>query len=189
MTWIYRLQQRVAITGPECAALLAAVLALAAGLGVRYVQSRAAPDVTALYASDAQFAALDRAAETGWPVPSATASPAAASADTTLALAEAGTAGADTAATPTAAVALGPAEVADAPRRRSSSREAAPAPMSLNTADAATLEGLPGIGPALAARIVEYRRLNGPFRRVDDVVDVKGIGPKTLEKMRPYLHL
>jgi len=44
-----------------------------------------------------------------------------------------------------------------------------------------------GIGETLGHRIVEDRETNGPFRSIDDIQRVKGIGPKTLEKMRPWL--
>lgn len=54
----------------------------------------------------------------------------------------------------------------------------------INTATAAQLEELPGVGPAIAQRIVEHRELNGPFQSVDDLQEVSGIGPATLEKMR-----
>ncbi len=60
-------------------------------------------------------------------------------------------------------------------------------PVDLNRADAAELETIPGIGPALAGRIVAWREANGRFRTLDDLVKVRGIGPKTLEKLRPYL--
>jgi competence protein ComEA len=46
---------------------------------------------------------------------------------------------------------------------------------------------LPGVGETLARRIVEDRRQRGPFRTVEDLRRVQGIGPKTLEKLRPYL--
>jgi len=59
--------------------------------------------------------------------------------------------------------------------------------ISVNTASASELELLPAVGPAMAARIVEYRSKNGPFRSVDDLVNVKGIGPRTLEKLRPLV--
>lgn len=54
----------------------------------------------------------------------------------------------------------------------------------VNTAGAAVLESLPGVGPTLAQRIVEYRETNGPFQSPEDLVDVPGIGPATLEKFR-----
>lgn len=57
----------------------------------------------------------------------------------------------------------------------------------LNCADAATLELLPGVGPALSQRIVEHRIAAGPFPDVDALDLVRGVGPKTLERMRPLL--
>ncbi len=57
----------------------------------------------------------------------------------------------------------------------------------LNRATPEALERLPRIGPAVARRIVEDRTRNGPFRRVDDLRRVKGIGEKTLEKLRPFV--
>lgn len=54
----------------------------------------------------------------------------------------------------------------------------------INRADAAALDVLPGVGPALAARIVAHRDAHGPFASVEGLVDVAGIGPKTLERMR-----
>lgn len=64
-----------------------------------------------------------------------------------------------------------------------------PAPVHLNSADAATLETLPGIGPALAARIVEYRSTHGPFTAVEQLLDVQGIGEKLLESIRGHVVL
>ena len=58
------------------------------------------------------------------------------------------------------------------------------APLDLNRATARELEGLPGIGPALAERIVALRRERGRFRNVDDLLQVRGIGPATLERLR-----
>lgn len=60
----------------------------------------------------------------------------------------------------------------------------APGLVSVNTADATALEELPGIGPALAARIIEWRDTQGPFASVDDLLAVSGIGPKVLESLR-----
>lgn len=46
---------------------------------------------------------------------------------------------------------------------------------------------LPGVGQTLAHRIIEHREAHGPFQSVDDLDDIRGIGPKTLEKLRPWL--
>lgn len=59
--------------------------------------------------------------------------------------------------------------------------------INLNTASAAELELLPGVGPALAARIVEYRREHGPFGSIEELDLVRGIGPRTLEAIRPLV--
>ncbi len=59
----------------------------------------------------------------------------------------------------------------------------------LNTADAAALESLPGIGPALAERILSSRTQLGAFKRVEDLDRVPGIGPKIIERLRPLVRL
>lgn len=64
-----------------------------------------------------------------------------------------------------------------------------PRPLDLNRASTAALESLPGVGPATARAIVEARAASGGFRSVDDLLRVKGIGPKRLETLRPYLHV
>ena len=56
--------------------------------------------------------------------------------------------------------------------------------VNVNTADAATLETLPGVGPALATRIISWREDEGPFTAVDDLLAVSGIGPRVLESLR-----
>ncbi|QNN50978.1 ComEA family DNA-binding protein [Phycicoccus endophyticus] len=61
------------------------------------------------------------------------------------------------------------------------------APVSLSTADLTTLDTLPGIGPVLAQRIVDWRTENGQFTSVDEVVEVSGIGEKLLEQLRPLV--
>ena len=57
----------------------------------------------------------------------------------------------------------------------------------INSATAKEFERLPGIGPQIAGRIVAYREKNGAFKRVDDITKVRGIGPKTLERLRQHL--
>lgn len=61
--------------------------------------------------------------------------------------------------------------------------------LDVNTATAAELVALPGVGPGLARRIIEYREQNGRFQTVDDLQNVSGIGPSKFEKMQPYVHL
>lgn len=58
--------------------------------------------------------------------------------------------------------------------------------LNLNTADAAELQLLPRIGPALSARIIEDRDANGPFESLEDLQRVRGIGPRTIEIIRPH---
>ena len=59
----------------------------------------------------------------------------------------------------------------------------------LNNASAAELERLPGIGPALARRIIAYRETHGSFQALKDLGHVKGIGPKTLDRLRTLVSL
>lgn len=60
-------------------------------------------------------------------------------------------------------------------------------PINLNTASAAELEQVPGIGPSTAAKILQMRKSYGAFKSVNDLLAVKGIGEKRLDKMRKYL--
>src|SRR5207253_4058094 len=59
--------------------------------------------------------------------------------------------------------------------------------VNLNTATESELEELPGVGPSKAAAIVAFRKQRGGFRKVEDLMKVKGIGRKTFMKLRPYL--
>lgn len=61
--------------------------------------------------------------------------------------------------------------------------------VNVNTASVAELQLLPRIGPAVAARIVEQREKNGPFKALDDLLLVRGIGEATYEQLKPYLAL
>jgi len=63
----------------------------------------------------------------------------------------------------------------------------APAPLNLNSATKADLEKLPGIGPAMAQRILDYRQKNGAFKKVEELMNVQGIGEKSFLKLRPLV--
>ncbi len=60
-------------------------------------------------------------------------------------------------------------------------------PLDLNTATAEQLQQLPGIGPTTAKAIVRFREKSGPFRRVEDLLAVRGISKRRLETLRPYV--
>ena len=60
-------------------------------------------------------------------------------------------------------------------------------PINLNTANAAQLELVPGIGPSTAEKILQARKSYGSFKDVDDLLAIRGIGQKRLDKMRKYL--
>lgn len=61
--------------------------------------------------------------------------------------------------------------------------------VNINTDDVNGLQRLPGVGPATAQKIIDYRTQIGRFTSADQLMDVKGIGPKKYEKMRPFLAL
>ncbi|SDP33383.1 ComEA family DNA-binding protein [Desulforhopalus singaporensis] len=61
--------------------------------------------------------------------------------------------------------------------------------ISINSADQEALTRIPGIGPKKAQAIIKHRKSNGKFKTVDDLLKVKGIGAKSLAKMKPYLKL
>lgn len=81
-------------------------------------------------------------------------------------------------------------EAPEAPEEPAAPEETATEPegmasrVNLNTADAAALESLPGIGPALAQRIIDYRTANGPFQTTAEIQDVRGIGAGIYEKIK-----
>jgi comEA protein len=80
-----------------------------------------------------------------------------------------------------------------APARQTATQKPAPtttvvaAPINVNTATSAELEKLPGVGPAMALRIVEYRQKNNGFKKLEDLMQVKGIGEKTFLKLKPLV--
>lgn len=180
MDWLYRLRARIGLAETEATASLVLFLALLGGTVAQHLQATSTPIPADFYAaSDAAFAAVavdTTSGDAGSGMPLALASlPTATDAD----------AAAEPDSTP-AQIAEAAVERAAAPRR---SGKVPPAPTNLNTASVQELQRLPRIGPALAGRIVEYRETRGPFRTPDQVTDVKGIGEKTLERMRPWIRL
>jgi competence protein ComEA len=61
--------------------------------------------------------------------------------------------------------------------------------LNVNTASESELTSLPGVGPGLARRILDYRTENGPFQSVDDLQNVSGIGPSKFDRMAPFIRL
>jgi len=59
--------------------------------------------------------------------------------------------------------------------------------VNINTASASELDALPGIGPKVAARIVEYRQKNGPFKKIEELMNVQGIGEKNFLKLKAQI--
>jgi competence protein ComEA len=81
--------------------------------------------------------------------------------------------------------------VATVSAQQSSSRPAtaasAAAPVNLNSATVPQLEALPGVGKATAERIVEYREKNGGFKKIEDLMNVRGIGEKSFLTLKPLI--
>lgn len=126
-TWLYKLQQRLAITRQEARALLVLTVLFAMGATAQHVQRQQAILL-----------------------------PAPAPADTTR-----------------------------SPLRLAPER--ATAPVNINTASVEELQALSGIGPVLARRVATYRAQHRPFQNAGELRRVRGIGPKTLEALRPHI--
>ncbi len=79
--------------------------------------------------------------------------------------------------------------LAQQPTGQTQPKEQAPAQplVNLNTATKADLEKLPGIGPSMAQRILDYRQKNGPFKKVEDLMNIQGIGDKSFLKLRTLI--
>ncbi len=75
-------------------------------------------------------------------------------------------------------------------RGTSRHRKAPPGqPIDINTADAVALQDLPGVGPGLAQRLIDFREVNGPFRAIDELADVAGMTDRRIEQITPYIIL
>jgi competence protein ComEA len=84
-----------------------------------------------------------------------------------------------------AAMAMGSHTAAAQQKSSKSKAEAAPsAPLNLNTATVAQLDALPGVGTATAKLIVEHRQKNGGFKKVEELMNIKGIGEKSFLKLK-----
>jgi competence protein ComEA len=82
----------------------------------------------------------------------------------------------------------GAAGAAQAPSGgRAAAKGAIPATVNINTASAKELDALPGIGAKTAALIVEYRQKNGPFKKIEELMNVRGVGEKSFLKLKPQL--
>jgi competence protein ComEA len=75
----------------------------------------------------------------------------------------------------------------NAPAARAAAKPVAAGVVNINTASAAELDLLPGIGAKTAALIVEYRQKNGPFKKIEELMNVRGIGEKNFLKLKPQL--
>ena len=178
------------------------MLALAGGLAAQRLQAAEAPVAPDFYAAaDAAFVAADRpeAPPSAAPLSAAPvhlATDAGAPADTLADSTATDTVGAPDEAlaeTPDPAAFAAPASEADAivasSSRRSSGRKPPPVRTNINTATSEQLQRLPRIGPALAGRILDYRREHGRFRSAGEITEVRGIGDRTMELLSPWIHI
>jgi competence protein ComEA len=70
---------------------------------------------------------------------------------------------------------------------RSGDETEGPRPVDLNTANVEQLVAVPGVGETMALRIIEWREEHGPFQRIEDLMKIKGIGERSLERLRPHV--
>ena len=89
------------------------------------------------------------------------------------------------------ALVIAPSGAAGAAQTSSGGRDAVKATtvatVNINTASAKELDTLPGIGAKTAALIVEYRQKNGPFKKIEELMNVRGVGEKAFLKLKPQL--
>jgi len=80
-----------------------------------------------------------------------------------------------------------PGDVSAKSNTKVTTQKVLPENLDINSADKDLLVQLPGIGPKTADAILKYRKANGEFKSLEDLTNVKGIGNKTLAKLKPYL--
>ena len=76
---------------------------------------------------------------------------------------------------------------ATTPKTAATVTATATAPVNLNTATVDQLATIPGVGPRMAERIIDYRQKNGGFKKVEDLMNVSGVGEKSFLKMKPLI--
>jgi competence protein ComEA len=76
---------------------------------------------------------------------------------------------------------------ATTPKTAATATATATAPVNLNTATVEQLATIPGVGPRMAERIIDYRQKNGGFKKVEDLMNVSGVGEKSFLKMKPLI--
>ena len=76
---------------------------------------------------------------------------------------------------------------ATTPKAAATVTATATAPVNLNTATVEQLATIPGVGPKMAERIIDYRQKNGGFKKVEDLMNVSGVGEKSFLKMKPLI--
>lgn len=166
--WLYVLQQRLAITNREATALATVGFLLFLGLVVGEVRSRGSAF------GDAAYADSDRLFREGVALLSA--------ADTTTE-SDAGEA------VPHPPDSVGARDGIAEEGLLKAGPEETGSRIDINAASVEELQILPRIGPKMAARIVAFRTAHGPFRTLQDIMQVRGIGPATLEKLRPHVEV
>jgi len=82
---------------------------------------------------------------------------------------------------------VGATDVGSAQKSGAKAAAAVPAVVNLNTATATQIATLPGIGERAAERIIEYREKNGGFKKIEELMNVKGIGEKSFLKLKPLI--